>query len=186
MVTRMTLALIAPVVALPAYAADPVELSAFIALPRPTPTFELRYGPAPSQAIDVFLPAGSGPHPVAILIHGGCWSMRTAGREQLRQIGAELARHGIAVWSIGYRRADEPGGGYPGTFLDVGVAIDRLRAEAPQYHLDQARTVLVGQTPRAGIWHFGRSFVASFQLTAGSISRIALCPTLSHQSCRNR
>jgi len=35
-------------------------------------------------------------------------------------------REGIAVWSIGYRRADEPGGGYPGTFNDVAEAIDLL------------------------------------------------------------
>jgi acetyl esterase/lipase len=146
MAVRMTLALIALVVAIPVYAADPIELRAFIALPRPEPTLQLNYGSAPSQAIDVFLPAESGPHPVAILVHGGCWSSRTAGREQLRHLGAELARQGIAVWSIGYRRADAPGGGYPGTYQDVGDAIDRLRSEAPQHNLDLARTVLVGHS----------------------------------------
>jgi acetyl esterase/lipase len=110
--------------------ADPVELSTFIRLARPSPTAVLQYGPSDSQAADLFLPSGDGPHPLAILIHGGCWSATTAGREQLRHIGAELAARGIAVWSIGYRRADEPGGGYPGTFQDVGTAIDRLRSDA--------------------------------------------------------
>jgi acetyl esterase/lipase len=61
-------------------------------------------------------------------------------------IGAELASRGIAVWSIGYRRANEPGGGYPGTFQDVGAAIDRLRSDAPRYGLDLSRTVLVGHS----------------------------------------
>ncbi len=126
---------------------------------------QLRYGSAPSQAIDVFLPAGSGPYPVAVLVHGGCWSAHTAGREQLRHLGAELARHGIAVWSIGYRRADEQGGGYPGTFLDVGDAIDRLRSEALKYNLDMERTVLVGHSAGG---HLALWAAARDKLPAGS------------------
>ena len=129
------LALLASVTASAASAADPVELSAFIALARPEPTLQVRYGAEPPQGIDIFLPAGSGPHPVAILIHGGCWSTVTAGREQLRHLGADLAERGIAVWSIGYRRANEAGGGYPGTFQDVSAAIDRLPDDARTYHL---------------------------------------------------
>ena len=79
--------------------ADPVELSAFVALKRPAPTEVIEYGTAPSQAVDLFLPTGDGPHPLAMSIHGGCWSVTTAGREQLRHLGAELAKQGIAVWS---------------------------------------------------------------------------------------
>jgi acetyl esterase/lipase len=141
-----TLALIAMSGSPAAFAADPVELASFVALPRPAPTVVLQYGAATSQAVDLFLPSGSGQHPVAILIHGGCWSVTTAGREQLRHIGAELAGQGIAVWSIGYRRANEDGGGYPATFQDVGRAIDRLGSEAGRYHLDPSRTVLVGHS----------------------------------------
>jgi acetyl esterase/lipase len=130
-----------------AYAAEPVELATFRALARPAPTVVLQYGTAASQAVDLFLPTtGNGPHPVTILIHGGCWSVTTDGRQQLRHIGAELATQGIAVWSIGYRRANEDGGGYPGTFQDVALAIDRLRSDAAQYHLDLMRTVLVGHS----------------------------------------
>ena len=140
------LALLTSITASAASAADPVELSAFIALARPEPTLQVRYGAEPPQGIDIFLPAGPGPHPVAILIHGGCWSTVTAGREQLRHLGADLAESGIAVWSIGYRRANEAGGGYPGTFQDVSAAIDRMRDEAPTYHLDLSRTVLVGHS----------------------------------------
>jgi acetyl esterase/lipase len=144
--TAAVWALIAVRVASTAYAADPVELTTFIALERPTPSAELPYGSATSQVVDVFVPSGDGPHPVAILVHGGCWSVTTAGREQLRPIASELARRGIAVWSIGYRRANEAGGGYPGTFEDVGAAIDRLRSEASRYRLDLSRTVVVGHS----------------------------------------
>jgi acetyl esterase/lipase len=127
--------------------ADPIELNAFIAIEKPTPTAVLQYGPASSQAVDVFVPIGKGPHPVAILIHGGCWrDLPGAGREQLRPIAAELANQGIAVWSIGYRRADENGGGYPGTFQDVATAIDQLRSQAATYKLDASRTVVVGHS----------------------------------------
>ena len=140
------LALVATTAALAVHA-DPVELSTFAALEKPTPAAVLEYGPASSQAIDVFVPNKQGPHPVAILIHGGCWrDLPGAGREQLRPIASTIAKHGIAVWSIGYRRADQNGGGYPGTFEDVATAIDKLRSHAAQYNLDAKRTVVVGHS----------------------------------------
>jgi acetyl esterase/lipase len=142
--SKLAAVLVLALMASPESTADPIGIPAFKAIPRPTPTTELRYGPAATQAIDLFVPAGSGPFPVVVLIHGGCWSAKTAAREQLRHVGADLARRGVAVWSIGYRRADEAGGGYPGTYQDIGVTIDRLRAEAPRYRLDLSRTVLVG------------------------------------------
>jgi acetyl esterase/lipase len=127
--------------------ADPVELSTFVALEKPTPTAVLEYGPDSSQAVDVFLPNKQGSHPVAILIHGGCWrDLPGAGREQLRPIASAIANRGIAVWSIGYRRADQNGGGYPGTFQDVATAIDKLRAHAAQYNLDAERIVVIGHS----------------------------------------
>jgi len=127
--------------------AEPVERDTFAALERPKPAAVFQYGPASSQGLDVFVPSGKGPHPVAILIHGGCWrNLPAAGREQLRPIAAELTKQGIAVWSIGYRRADENGGGYPGTFEDVATALDRLRSHAAQFHLDTSRTVVVGHS----------------------------------------
>jgi acetyl esterase/lipase len=64
----------------------------------------------------------------------------------LRHLGAELSSRGIAVWSIGYRRATEEGGGYPGTYQDVAAAIDRLRADAARYNMDLSRTVMVGHS----------------------------------------
>src|SRR5688500_2417608 len=143
--------------------ADPVERDAFAALERPKPAAVFQYGPASSQALDVFLPRGEGPHPIAILIHGGCWrDLPGAGREQLRPIAAELAKQGIAVWSVGYRRADENGGGYPGTFQDVGAGIDRLRSEAGRYRLDLSRTVVVGHSAggHLALWAAARDHLA--------------------------
>ena len=146
-----------------AHMADPVPLSAFIALPRPVPTIELQYGAAQAQAIDVFVPRGKGPHPVAILIHGGCWTASAAGREQLRHLGASLAQDGIAVWSIGYRRADEAGGGFPGTYQDVGNALDQLVAAAASSKFDLSKAVVVGHSAggHLALWAMSRPLLPS-------------------------
>jgi len=138
--------------------AAPVSLQTFIAQPKPAPDVTLPYGPSPSQAIDLYLPKGKGPHPVAILIHGGCWMRSTAGREQLRALGTELASRGIAVWSIGYRRVDEDGGAYPGIFQDVARAVDLLPANAVKYDLDTTRRVAVGHSAGAhlALWAASR------------------------------
>jgi acetyl esterase/lipase len=138
--------------------AAPLSLPTFIAQPKPVPDATISYGTMPVQGIDIFLPKSKGPHPVVILIHGGCWMKSTAGRDQLRALGRELANHGIAVWSIGYRRVDEDGGAYPGIFRDVATAIDLLPANAAKYDLDPARVVAVGHSAGAhlALWAASR------------------------------
>ena len=84
--------------------AEPITSEAFRALPRPAPAITVAYGPARSQAIDVYVPQGRGPFPVAVLIHGGCWKASVADRVELRNVGAALAARGILAWNIGYRR----------------------------------------------------------------------------------
>jgi arylformamidase len=34
---------------------------------------DLRYGPAPGETLDIFLPVGHGPWPVHVFVHGGYW-----------------------------------------------------------------------------------------------------------------
>ncbi len=82
------------------------------------------YGPHRSQRADLHLPAGAGPHPVMVTIHGGSWQARY-GRIVMRGLAADLVRRGWAVWNIEYRRIGD-GGGWPETFLDVAAAIDHL------------------------------------------------------------
>lgn len=138
--------------------AAPVSLDTFLAQPQPTPDATISYGAMPVQAIDLYLPKAAGPHPVVILIHGGCWAKRIPGREQLRVLGTDLAKRGFAVWSIGYRRADEDGGAYPGIFQDVAKAVDLLPANAANYRLDTSRVVAVGHSAGAhlALWASAR------------------------------
>ena len=43
------------------------------------PTERLTYGPDPLHFGELRLPAGKGPFPVAVLVHGGCWSATLPG-----------------------------------------------------------------------------------------------------------
>ncbi|MEX3629691.1 MAG: alpha/beta hydrolase [Burkholderia sp.] len=126
--------------------AQPTTLSAYLAIRGPSPDAVFHYGAAPSQRVELFRPAGRGPFPIAILIHGGCWQSRYGGLPQFRAIGARLAGQGIAAWNIEYRRVDEPGGGYPGTYRDVGAAVDLLASRAAALGLDPRRVVAIGHS----------------------------------------
>jgi len=142
---RPIIAALLVVAASPA-AADPLTLPEFIQTIHPVKAdVRVAYGPGTSQWADLYLPEGSGPHPVLILIHGGCYSANVPA-ESTSQMAADLAKHGVAVWNVEYRRIGEPGGGYPGTFQDIAAATDRLKAEALPYHLDLTRVVAVGHS----------------------------------------
>lgn len=139
-----------------------------LSLPAAAPTETLRYGEADSQVVELFLPRGAtdkDPLPVVVMIHGGCWQQSVAGRELIRPAAGAFLERGFAVWSVGYRRIDEEGGGYPGTFADVGRAIDLLRDEAGARNLDMSRVVFWGHSAGAhlALWAAGRH-----RLPAGS------------------
>jgi acetyl esterase/lipase len=117
-----------------------------LARERPVATKRIHYGVATSQFGDLWLPSGSGPFPVVVLIHGGCWRADLPGLELMAYAAEDLRQHGFAVWNIEHRRLGEPGGGYPGTFEDVAAAIDWLRELAKSYPLDLANVVAAGHS----------------------------------------
>jgi acetyl esterase/lipase len=139
--------------------AAPIFYADLLARPRPAPTAIVPYGPAEQQRGALFLPSGGGPHPVVVLIHGGCWLAKLTGPELMDYAAADLQRRGYAVWNIGYRRLGHDGGGYPGTFLDVADAIDLLRRQAPAHALDLSRVVLIGHSAggQLALWAAARA-----------------------------
>ncbi|MGI4983644.1 MAG: alpha/beta hydrolase family protein [Janthinobacterium lividum] len=155
---RATIAIMLGIFATAA-AAAPASLETYMALQGPPPDKILRYGDAPSQKVELFLPAGQGPFPVAVLLHGGCWNSRYEGLPQLHAMAAGFARQGIAVWNVEYRRVDEAGGGYPGTYRDVDAAIDLLVRTAPDVGIDTGRVVAVGHSAGAqlALWAAARA-----------------------------
>jgi acetyl esterase/lipase len=145
--TLLALALVAAFGMTPAMSADRLLTWPDLtkrAKPRPDATVE--YGPDHMQKIDVWLPAGRGPHPVVLMVHGGCWQTEIADRSLMNWIADDLRRHGVAVWNIDYRGVDRAGGGYPGTFADAAAATDAITANARRFHLDPRRLVAVGHS----------------------------------------
>lgn len=130
----------------PAAQAQPATVEDYMSQPRAAPDARIAYGPAPAQVVELFLPGGDGPHPVLVLIHGGCYLAEYEGLAQTSSMARDLARRGYAVWNVEYRKLGEEGAGFPGTFLDVAEAVDRLRMEAPRRGLDISRVVAVGHS----------------------------------------
>lgn len=105
----------------------------------------LSYGPETVQFGELHLPAGSGPFPTVILIHGGFWR-NPYGYTLMTSLAEDLAKQGIAAWNIEYRRLGDAGGGWPSTLLDVARAADYLRTIAHSHPLDVQRVVAVGHS----------------------------------------
>ena len=112
------------------------------------------YGSHPSQLAELFLPSGAGPHPVAVVVHGGYWRAQY-DRSLMDGLCLDLAAHGLAAWNLEYRRVGG-GGGWPETLLDVASGIDALEGvDAP---LDLSRVVAVGHSAggQLALWAAGR------------------------------
>jgi len=116
------------------------------ARPQPKPDATIAYGDDEMQKVDIWVPAGQGPFPTVLMVHGGCWTTSIADRSLMNWIAGDLRARGIAVWNIDYRGVDRTGGGYPGTFLDAGAAADALAEHAARFHLDTGRIVAVGHS----------------------------------------
>ena len=148
---RKTLTLLAALaLCVPAMAAAPfrpLTWANLVSRPRPKPDATIAYGTDAVQKVDLWLPAGKGPFPVVLMVHGGCWTTSIADRSLMNWIAADLRHDGIAVWNIDYRGVDRAGGGgYPGTFQDTAAAADLLTKDAATYRLDTRRIVAVGHS----------------------------------------
>ncbi len=94
-----------------------------------------------SLKLDVNVPDGDGPFPVAILIHGGGWV--TGDKAGLFHIPTDaLTKARFAWFSINYRLA--PKYRWPACFDDVQTAIRWVKAHATEYKGDPRRIALVG------------------------------------------
>lgn len=116
-------------------------------LEKKAPKAELRlaYGKDPLQFGDLRLPAGKGPFPLVVNIHGGFWRAMY-DLEHNGHLCEVLRGKGVATWSIEYRRVGNPGGGWPGTFDDVKAAAEHVKVLAKQYPIDLKRVIAMGHS----------------------------------------
>jgi dipeptidyl aminopeptidase/acylaminoacyl peptidase len=117
------------------------------------------------------MPEGSGPHRVAVLIHGGFWRARFT-RATMSALAIDLADRGWASWNIEYRRIGTGGG--PSEMLDdVRAALGALSAApAP---LDLSRVPVIGHSAGGQLG----LCVASTPAVAGVISLAGVCDLVS-------
>lgn len=113
----------------------------------------IAYGSNPFQFGELRLPKGKGPFPLAIMLHGGCWTDGNPGAPPgasnlmlLRPLAAALADARVATWNVEYRRNNDPGGGWPGTFADIIAASDYVRVLARSYPINLSRIIVMGHS----------------------------------------
>jgi acetyl esterase/lipase len=103
--------------------------------------------------LDVAMPAGPGPHPAVVCLHGGAW--RVGSRKDLSRgspwydfgpLGKSLTRilaaRGFVAVSVGYRLA--PDNKFPAQIEDAKTAVRFLRANAAQFRIDPDRIAALG------------------------------------------
>lgn len=118
-------------------------------LPSTPPTLLAAYGDDPLQVGELRLPAGQGPFPVVVVIHGGCWTKGFATMRHTAAMASALTDKGVATWNIEYRQIGDAGAGWPGSFQDWGAGTDYLRTLAETYPLDISKVVVTGHSAGA-------------------------------------
>jgi acetyl esterase/lipase len=101
--------------------------------------------------LDLARPAGSGPFPAIVFIHGGGWS--GGSREGYRSQIEEAARRGYVAVSISYRlmqfneaekETTTASPIFPAQIHDAKAAVRWVRANASKYHVDPNRIGVTG------------------------------------------
>ncbi len=109
----------------------------------------ISYGEFSAQKLDIYLPPGEPPFPVAMFIHGGGW----VNGDKVEQLDVNrrdrLLWSGVAVVSINYRYmgAAKQAGVFPPVLLplnDSKRALQFIRAHAREWGLDPERVALFG------------------------------------------
>ncbi len=113
--------------------------------PPPKADQRIHYASDPNCFGDLWLPESKAAIPVVVVIHGGCW-LAEYNLSHIAHLSRALTAQGVATWSLEYRRVGDSGGGWPGTFEDIGRGIDHLRSMAGPFHLDLAHVVVLGHS----------------------------------------
>lgn len=96
--------------------------------------------PHPRHKLDLYVPLGTGPFPLAIWVHGGSWKAGDKGRDAERW--RWLASRGYVVASINYRYSSDAL--FPAQIHDLKAAVRWLRANAPKYSIAADKIAVIG------------------------------------------
>jgi acetyl esterase/lipase len=99
--------------------------------------------------LDAYLPAGKGPSPAIVLLHGGGFTGGAKGG-YTGELARHLSGHGYAAFDIDYRLLGDlgPGATLPQAIAaareDLGRAVDHVVAESKTYAIDPDRLAVGG------------------------------------------
>ncbi|WP_405743122.1 alpha/beta hydrolase [Streptomyces sp. NBC_01525] len=157
----------------------PDEEAALLGLAPVAPHRSVAYGPHPDQCVDLYDPApGTARGPRVVLVHGGFW--RAAyDRTHLSPAAAELARQGLPVALVEYRRVGGGGGG-DRTFDDAAAAVAAAtaawRADGPG-----PAPVLVGHSAGGQL-----ALLTAVRAAAGRIGRVVAVAPVADLAAAHR
>lgn len=127
------------------------------------------------QVVDIYVPAGKGPHPLVLYIHGGGWvgghTRHSGALADFPKVLAALAAEGFTVASLEYRLSSEAK--FPAQLQDAKAALRFLGANAAKYRLDPKRV---------GIWG-GSAGGHLTALTALTCKDTSLDPAAANDVC---
>ncbi len=137
---------------LPAIVRPPVRFGAIahaltgLATPPPVPLRapDRSLDLAPGVPADLYLPAGEGPHPAALLVHGGAFLIGSRRMKPMRFLADRLSAAGIAVATCDYRLLLRGARHLDDQVADVRAALGGLAAHADALGFDRQRLSAVG------------------------------------------
>ena len=113
-----------------------------------TPDAVLRYADHPRGFAELRLPQGTGPFPLAVIYHGGCWKTGIASQAYMGPLATRWQQLGIATLNVDYREVGD-GGGWPGSFEDWAASAKLIDEVAAKYPINRQLVTLVGHSAGA-------------------------------------
>jgi len=92
--------------------------------------------------VRVYQPAGEGPFPALVDVHGGVWT--NSDRAQNEVMDRALAESGIVVAAVDFRQA--PDNPYPAQVADVNLATRWLKSRAADFNADPSTVGGIGSS----------------------------------------
>src|SRR2546421_4915613 len=96
---------------------------------------------------DLYVPAGAGPFPALVAVHGGGW--QAGARSTFQFWGPYLAARGYVLFASSYRLAKKGQKMFPQAVHDVLAAVQFARAGASSFKIDPERIGLMGASAGA-------------------------------------
>ena len=121
-----------------------VSFKSITDLPVIQPDNSVAYGDDSLQHGLLWLPKTTPHKPLIILIHGGCW-LNAFGVDHINPMATALSQAGYPVWALEYRRTGDQGGGWPGSFHDITLALSQLQLLS-KVGVNTSKPVLMGHS----------------------------------------